>query len=93
MPRPNLNDFIDIAKLGEHGRRTRKGYAVTPSGEIRCVLIGTNDPLLSHTKINPVYGELDPYFMAASAIDESLRQIIAVGGSLKEVVYLINGND
>ncbi|MEE8194395.1 MAG: phosphoribosylformylglycinamidine synthase subunit PurL [Dehalococcoidales bacterium] len=40
--------------------------------------------------INPKYGDIDPYWMAASAIDEALRQIIAVGGSLKRVALLDN---
>ncbi|KPJ52750.1 MAG: phosphoribosylformylglycinamidine synthase [Planctomycetes bacterium DG_58] len=40
--------------------------------------------------INPCYSDIDPYWMAASAIDEALRQIIAVGGSLKEVALLDN---
>ncbi|KPK41205.1 MAG: phosphoribosylformylglycinamidine synthase, partial [Omnitrophica WOR_2 bacterium SM23_29] len=40
--------------------------------------------------INPRYGELDPYWMAASCVDEALRQIIAVGGNLKEVALLDN---
>jgi len=40
--------------------------------------------------INPGYGEVDPYWMAASAIDEALRQIIAVGGNLKKVALLDN---
>jgi len=40
--------------------------------------------------INPQYGEIDPYWMAASAIDEALRQIIAVGGSLHKVALLDN---
>jgi len=40
--------------------------------------------------INPNYGEIDPYWMAASAIDEALRQIIAVGGSLHKVALLDN---
>ncbi len=40
--------------------------------------------------INPKYGQIDPYWMAASAIDEALRQIIAVGGSLKQVALLDN---
>jgi phosphoribosylformylglycinamidine synthase subunit II (EC 6.3.5.3) len=33
---------------------------------------------------------IDPYWMAASCIDEALRQIICVGGSLKEVAILDN---
>jgi len=39
---------------------------------------------------NPKYGLLDPYHMAASAIDEAIRQIIAVGGSLHQVALLDN---
>jgi len=40
--------------------------------------------------INPGYGDIDPYWMAASAIDEVLRQIIAVGGNLRKVALLDN---
>lgn len=40
--------------------------------------------------INPRYGEIDPYWMAASAIDEALRQVIAVGGNLRKVALLDN---
>jgi len=40
--------------------------------------------------INPKYSDIDPYWMAASAIDEALRQIIAVGGSLERVALLDN---
>ncbi len=40
--------------------------------------------------INFRYGDLDPYWMAAAAIDEALRQIIAVGGSLERVALLDN---
>jgi phosphoribosylformylglycinamidine synthase subunit PurSL len=40
--------------------------------------------------INTRYGDIDPYWMAASAIDEALRQIIAVGGNLKKTAILDN---
>ena len=40
--------------------------------------------------INFRYGLIDPYWMAASCIDEALRQIICVGGSLEEVALLDN---
>jgi len=40
--------------------------------------------------INPKYGDIDPYAMAASAIDEAVRQIIAVGGSLEQLALLDN---
>jgi phosphoribosylformylglycinamidine synthase len=40
--------------------------------------------------INFKYGDIDPYWMAASSIDEALRQIIAVGGSLERLAILDN---
>jgi len=40
--------------------------------------------------MSPTYGDLDPYAMAATAIDEALRQIIAVGGNLERVALLDN---
>ena len=40
--------------------------------------------------INPQYGKIDPYWMAASAIDEALRQIVAVGGNLERTALLDN---
>jgi phosphoribosylformylglycinamidine synthase subunit PurSL len=40
--------------------------------------------------INPRYGDIDPYWMAASAIDEALRQIVAVGGTLGKIALLDN---
>jgi len=40
--------------------------------------------------INFLYGLIDPYWMAASAIDEALRQVIAVGGNLRKVAILDN---
>ncbi|MFH1692144.1 MAG: phosphoribosylformylglycinamidine synthase subunit PurL [Candidatus Omnitrophota bacterium] len=40
--------------------------------------------------INFKYGDLDPYWMAVSCIDEALRQIICVGGSLKQAAILDN---
>jgi phosphoribosylformylglycinamidine synthase len=40
--------------------------------------------------INPKYGDIDPYWMAASAVDEALRQVIAAGGNLKRVALLDN---
>ena len=56
-----------------------------------------NKPFLDSQKgiivsngINFRFGFIDPYWMAASCIDEALRQIISVGGSLKETAILDN---
>ncbi|MBI1976135.1 MAG: phosphoribosylformylglycinamidine synthase subunit PurL [Candidatus Omnitrophica bacterium] len=40
--------------------------------------------------INPLYGLINPYWMAASAVDEALRQITAVGGSIDYCALLDN---
>jgi phosphoribosylformylglycinamidine synthase len=40
--------------------------------------------------MNPKYGDVDPYAMAASAIEEAIRQIIAVGGTLDRIALLDN---
>ncbi len=39
---------------------------------------------------NPKYGDIDPYWMAASAIDEAVRQVIAVGGNRERLAILDN---
>lgn len=40
--------------------------------------------------INSRYSDIDPYWMAASVVDEALRQIISVGGTLKQIAVLDN---
>jgi len=40
--------------------------------------------------INPCYGDTDPYWMAASAIDEAIRQIVAVGAPVDRIALLDN---
>lgn len=52
--------------------------------------LGSNKGAIVSNGINPKYGDIDPYWMAASAIDEALRQVIAVGGSLERVALLDN---
>ena len=53
-------------------------------------LLGSSKGLIISNGINFRYGFIDPYWMAASCIDEALRQVISVGGSLKEVAILDN---
>jgi len=40
--------------------------------------------------INPLYGDLDPYWMAAAAIDEAVRNAVAVGADPKRTAILDN---
>jgi len=53
-------------------------------------LFDSNKGIIISCGINFRFGFVDPYWMAASCIDEALRQIISVGGSLKEVALLDN---
>ncbi len=53
-------------------------------------ILDSNKGLIISNGINPRYSAIDPYWMAASVIDEALRQIICVGGTLKEVAILDN---
>jgi len=53
-------------------------------------LLGSNKGIIVSNGMNPRYGDIDPYHMAASAIDEALRQIISVGGNLEKVALLDN---
>lgn len=40
--------------------------------------------------INVRFGMIDPYWMAASCIDEAIRQIVAVGGDVQRIALLDN---
>ncbi len=40
--------------------------------------------------MNPRYGDLDPYWMAASAIDEAVRNCVAVGADPRRIAILDN---
>ncbi|OGX58952.1 MAG: phosphoribosylformylglycinamidine synthase II [Omnitrophica WOR_2 bacterium RIFOXYC2_FULL_38_12] len=40
--------------------------------------------------INSQYGKIDPFWMAASCIDEAVRQIVSVGGDVERIAILDN---
>ncbi len=40
--------------------------------------------------INAQYGKIDPFWMAASCIDEAVRQIVSVGGDVERIAILDN---
>jgi len=52
--------------------------------------LGFNRGIAVANGINVRYGMIDPFWMAASCIDEAIRQIIAVGGSLERIALLDN---
>ncbi|MEE9366879.1 MAG: phosphoribosylformylglycinamidine synthase subunit PurL [Dehalococcoidales bacterium] len=53
-------------------------------------ILGSPKGVIIANGINPGYADIDPYWMAASAIDEALRQIVSVGGDLNRVALLDN---
>lgn len=57
--------------------------AITP-------LLGSKRAAIVSNGINPKYGDIDPYWMAAAAIDEAVRNVICVGGKLDRIALLDN---
>ncbi|MYG00486.1 phosphoribosylformylglycinamidine synthase subunit PurL [Candidatus Poribacteria bacterium] len=53
-------------------------------------VIGSEKAVIVANGINPKYSDVDPYLSAASAIDEALRNITAVGGTLEKTALLDN---
>jgi phosphoribosylformylglycinamidine synthase II len=52
--------------------------------------LDSNKGVVLSCGINIDFGKIDPYWMAASAIDEALRQVTAVGGSIENAAILDN---
>ncbi|MBI2176030.1 phosphoribosylformylglycinamidine synthase subunit PurL [Candidatus Woesearchaeota archaeon] len=53
-------------------------------------VFGSRKAVAVSNGINPRYGAISPYNMAAAAIDEALRNIVATGGSLGRTAILDN---
>ena len=52
--------------------------------------LGVKKGLAISNGINVRYGMIDPFWMAASCIDEAVRQIVAVGGNIDRIAILDN---
>jgi phosphoribosylformylglycinamidine synthase len=53
-------------------------------------VLGSNVGIAIGCGLNPRYGDLDPYAMAAAAIDEAVRNVVAVGADPKRIALLDN---
>jgi len=53
-------------------------------------VLGSRAGLAISCGINPRYGDLDPYHMAAAAIDEAVRNVVAVGADPARIALLDN---
>ncbi len=52
--------------------------------------LGSQRGVVISCGMNPAYGDFDPYHMAASAIDEAVRNAVAVGADPKRIAILDN---
>ncbi|MFH1424652.1 MAG: AIR synthase-related protein [archaeon] len=48
-------------------------------------LLDSNEGLATASAINPRYSKIDAYHMTACVLDEAIRRVIAVGGSLEQI--------
>ncbi|MBD3264349.1 MAG: phosphoribosylformylglycinamidine synthase, partial [Candidatus Omnitrophica bacterium] len=98
LKRPNIacKDWI----LREYDHEVQGGSVVKSISGIENVAVNDSAvirPKLSSDKcvavgmgINPFYSDIDPYWMSALAIDEALRNLVCVGGDLKNTYMLDN---
>jgi phosphoribosylformylglycinamidine synthase len=69
--------------VGREGRGPGNAAAIAPVlGSRRGVVIGNG--------IGPRYGDLDPYRMAMLAVDEAIRNVVAVGADPEQIAILDN---
>ena len=53
-------------------------------------ILDSNKGLVIGCGMNPYFGDFDPYWMAASAIDEAIRNCVAVGANPQRIAILDN---
>ena len=95
---PNIASKESVIRQYDHG--VQGGMVIHPlvgaendGPSDACVvtpIIGSRKGVIVANGINPKYSDVDPYISAASAIDEALRNIIAVGGTLEKTALLDN---
>src|SRR6476646_10953474 len=69
--------------VGVHNDGPGDASVITP-------VLGSWKGLAVGCGINPRYGDLDPYAMAALAIDEAVRNVVAVGADPSRIALLDN---
>jgi phosphoribosylformylglycinamidine synthase len=95
---PNIASKEQVIRLYDH--EVQGGTVVKPlvgqnndgPGDAAVVrpLPGSKKGIVISNGINPRYGLLDPYHMAACAIDEAVRNAVAVGADLRRMALLDN---
>ncbi len=95
---PNIASKEWIIRLYDH--EVQGGSAIKPltgihedgpsDAAVVAPIYGNKRGIAIGCGMNPEYGRLDPYKMAASAIEEALRNVVAVGGDPKRTAILDN---
>ena len=95
---PNIASKESVIRQYDHG--VQGGIVINPLVGVEndgpsdaCVVtpvIGSRKGVIVANGINPKYSDVDPYLSAAAAIDEALRNIVAVGGTLEKTALLDN---
>ncbi len=95
---PNIASKESVIRQYDH--EVQGGIVVKPLVGVKndgpsdaCVatpVLGNRKAVIVANGINPKYSDVDAYLSAASAIDEALRNIVAVGGTLEKTALLDN---
>jgi phosphoribosylformylglycinamidine synthase subunit PurSL len=98
LARPNISSREDIIRIYDH--EVQGGSVIKPlAGKNRDVHsdatvlrpVLTSNKGVAITAATPMkYSRIDAYHMAACAIDEAVRRIVAVGGSMKQIGMIDN---
>jgi phosphoribosylformylglycinamidine synthase len=59
-------------------------------GAVVCPVLGSDRAIVLACGINPRYGDLDPYAMGASAVDEAVRNAVSCGADPERLALLDN---
>jgi phosphoribosylformylglycinamidine synthase len=59
-------------------------------GAVFCPVLTSDRAVVLSCGINPGYGDVDPYAMGASAVDEAVRNAVACGGDPERIALLDN---
>ena len=92
LPKKVLSVFMTMRCRGRSVIKPLVGHACDGPSDAAVIRgrLDSDRGIAVSNGINVRYGMIDPFWMAASCIDEAIRQIIAVGGSLDRIALLDN---
>jgi len=100
LAQPNVRSKEDVVRRYDHevqgGTRVKPFVGVGADGPADAAVIqplevpNSTQGIALGNGFNPAYGKLDPYAMAVSAIDEAVRNVVAVGADPAQIAILDN---